>query len=282
MKKSHGERYPFAFVPYKVKQSTHRFRENSGRARGFKFTMLSCIAAYFCKSSEIIIPESGQGALGPALVPVGHAYEDYRNHPRFTSKMIDFFDALLGHKVHFSFPRIWYTKGETLKKHSELIGKSGHEPKSWHKTRSCWQQSRQVSVSGRRRQCGICAACMLRRLSVHASGLVEPPETYVWENLKATTFEEGAAKGFTSHTKALHEYAIAGALHLYHLAVLPDSSKHSDSIRRSAFQLAPLLGLSENEAEKKLFRLLRQHRLEWRNFVASLGSNSFIANWIQE
>ncbi len=38
------------------------------------------------------------------------------------------------------------------------------------------QSARQVSVNGHKRQCGICAACMLRRQSVHASDLSEVKE----------------------------------------------------------------------------------------------------------
>ncbi len=266
-------RQPFASVPYKVKSGRYRFHESSARSRGFTFAMLSGVAAYLTKASEIIVPESGQGALGPALVPTGHAYEDYRNHPRFTEKMADFLSALLNHQVQFSFPRIWYTKGETLKEYADHFGDA------WSDTRSCWQQSRQVSVNGSRRQCGICAACMLRRLSVHAAGLTEQAETYVWENLSASTFEEGAAVGFAKMTGALREYAIAGTLHLKHLAALLETPEHTESIRRNAAQIAPVLSISQEEAEAKLGRMLTCHTLEWRNFVNSLGSESFVAKW---
>ena len=86
---------------------------------------------------------------------------------------------------------------------------------SWNTTWSCWQQNRHSSVAGRKRQCGVCAACFLRRLSVHAAGLEEVPETYVWENLSARSFEAGAASAFSRITTAHREYAIAGALHYY-------------------------------------------------------------------
>lgn len=268
------ERQPFATVPYKVGRSGHRFPESSARSRGFKFMMLSGIAAYLSKGSEVIIPESGQGALGPALVAVGQSYEDYRNHPRFAAKMTDFLSALLVHKVRFTFPRIWYTKGETLREYVECV------KDSWADTRSCWQQSRQVSVNHHLRQCGICAACMLRRLSVHAAGLAEPPETYVWESLSAKTFEQGAAKGFTSFTRALHEYALAGTLHMDHLAAVAGSPLHAETIRRTAAQIAPTLGLSAQQAEEKLCRMLHQHGQEWNAFIESLGTDSFVAKWV--
>ena len=260
---------PFASVPYSVKQNRFRFVESSARSRGLKFTILSGIAAYLTKASDIVMPESGQGAMGPVLVPVGHAYEDYRNHPRFTEKMAQFLSALLNHKVNFSFPRIWYTKGQTLKEYANIFGDT------WSDTKSCWQQARQVG----KRQCGICAACMLRRMSVHSAGLKEKTETYVWENLGSAIFEQGAAHDFEQITRSLREYAIAGTLHMDHLAAIPGSPQGTASSRRCASQIAALLGLSQQEAMKKMDSLLSRHALEWRGFVESLGANSFVAKW---
>jgi hypothetical protein len=123
---------------------------------------------------------------------------------------------------------------------------------------------------------------MLRRLSVHAADLKESRETYLWESLDAATFEGGAAKSFDKRkmTKALREYAIAGTLHLDHLAGLRKSALHAGSIKRQAYQLAKSRGLSLEEAEASLDRLLSKHESEWRSFVRSLGNKSFIRNWV--
>jgi 7-cyano-7-deazaguanine synthase in queuosine biosynthesis len=268
------ERGPFTTVPYEVKTGK-RSGETTVRSRGFKFATVSGIAAYLVHASEIIVPESGQGALGPVLVPTGQGYEDFRNHPLFTDRMERYFKALFGADIHFKFPRLWFTKGETLAAYAESYG-----PKAHVDAQSCWQQNRHVSVDNRRRQCGICAACMLRRLSVHAAGLKEPRETYLWENLNTATFEEGAAKSFDKMTKALREYAIAGTLHLDHLAGLRSSALHAGTIKRQAHQLARSRGLAPEEAEANLDRLLSKHEAEWRSFVHSLGNKSFIRNWV--
>src|ERR1035441_4360769 len=181
-------RQPFTSVPYRVRPGARPFAESSARSRGFKFALISGLAAYLAKAHHVIVPESGQGALGPALVTVGQAYEDYRSHPSFTCRMEIFIKALLGHQVRYTFPQLWETKSETLRK---FINQT--ENPSWSATWSCWQQNRHSSVNGKRRHCGICAACMLRRLSVHAAGLAEPAEAYVWENLGATSFWQGAS-----------------------------------------------------------------------------------------
>jgi 7-cyano-7-deazaguanine synthase in queuosine biosynthesis len=270
-----GRLQPFTNVPYKVKSSERRFSESSNRSRGFKFSMIAGIAAYLADVDTVIVPESGQGALGPALIPVVQAYPDYRNHPRFTERMEKFLAELLGHHVSYVFPRLWYTKGETLK---AFVANSDVSIK-WDETISCWQQNRHVSVDGHRRQCGICAACMLRRMSVHAAGLAEPENHYVWENLRAANFEDGVPKSFTKITSALREYAIAGTMHMDHLAGLADTPRHQSTIRRNASQLAKSLDMTNEDAEMKLVSLLRRHRDEWRAFVGSLGPNSFICQW---
>lgn len=268
------QRQPFTSIPYSVHSGE---RESSARSRGFKFALISGIAAYLTKAHRVLVPESGQGALGPALITVGQGYADYRSHPLFTVRMAKLLEALLKYKVTFDFTQLWQTKAETLRDFAGSC-KGGD---SWSQTWSCWQQTRQVSVDGKKRQCGICAACLLRRMSVHAAGLNEAPETYVWENLGAAGFETGAAPSFpkTKITKAMHEYAIAGALHLDHLAQLRHSSSNAGMLDLFSFQLADSLGIDESETRGKLDRLLTQHETEWKAFMGSLGSNSFLVNW---
>ena len=269
---------PFASMPWRVSYGDIGSVEPSARSRGFKFALLSGIAAFLCRSGNIFLPESGQGALGPPLVPVGQAHPDLRSHPSFTDRMETLVSVLFGHTVCYEFPRLWRTKGETLAEFLEAC----LEDVKWAATRSCWQGARHASVSGSRRQCGICAACLLRRMSVHAAGRCEAPETYVWEDLTAARFEDAAARAFGNPKPrgALHEYAIAGVLHLDHLASLRQSAVDSVLLRKQIFLLSRSLGLNERETQTRLERLLRRHEEEWRSFVESLGPRSFVAQWI--
>ena len=271
-----GKKQPFTSVPYRVKPKTGGFVESSARSRGFKFATISGIAAYMVKAERVIMTESGQGSIGPVLVPVGQSYEDYRSYPLFTDRMETFLQALLGHRLKFVFPRLWNTKGETL----AAFVKECADGTSWETTWSCWQQNRHSSVAGRRRQCGICAACMLRRLSVHAAGLTEARDTYIWENLSASTFESGASPSFERITKAQREYAIAGALHLDHLATLQESPMNKGTIDLAAAQLSRSRGVPHNVTRTSLNRLLSQHESEWIRFLDALGPTSFVANWV--
>jgi 7-cyano-7-deazaguanine synthase in queuosine biosynthesis len=275
-KKLSRQRKAFTRIPYDISPGEKPFVESSARSRGFKFAVISGIAAYLSNASKIIVPESGQGALGPSLVTVGQAGEDCRSHPLFTRRMETFLKALLGHDVCYQFPQIWNTKAETLRQFVDECKDS-----SWEQTSSCWQQNRQSSVDGGWRHCGVCAACMLRRLSVHAAGLMEAKETYVWEDLSAPTFKAGAAAAFARRkiTPAMKEYAIAGALHLDHLAGMLDSPANAPKLDLAAYQLGESLGISEEQSRKNLDRMLHQHSREWKNFMASLGKNSFINDW---
>ncbi|MBI3329869.1 MAG: 7-cyano-7-deazaguanine synthase [Nitrospinae bacterium] len=274
-------REPFTSVPYKVCTGEQRRAESSARSRGFKFAMISGLAAYLSHAHRIIVPESGQGALGPSLVPVGQAYPDFRSHPAFAKRMERFLKALLEYHVRYEFPHIWHTKGETL---ARFINECAEGPMAWAETRSCWQQNRQIGVNGTARQCGICAACMLRRLTVHAAGQVEDKNTYVWEDLGADTFEAGVSPNFDKKkiTRVMEEYAIAGTLHLDHLAGLLDSPANASHVSLEMFRLHRSLGLPQSTVTKKLDRLLTQHKLEWESFMVSLGPTSFVAKWACE
>lgn len=274
--KTERKKMPFHAVPYMVKIAK-KDGESSARSRGFKFSLISAMAGYLIEVPVAIIPESGQGALAPVLLPVGHGYEDYRNHPAFTALMERFVYALLGYRFKYLFPRLWMTKGETLREFVDNC-EGGQQ---WSKTRSCWQNSRQIGFDGTRRQCGVCAACILRRLSVHAAGLKEGPDVYVWESLSTKTWKEGASKDFELFTNALRQYSVAGILHFEHLAGLQSRPDYQLTSRLNNFELAQSLGESPDSVSPKLDRLLRQHAKEWSAFTKDLGPKSFVRQWIR-
>lgn len=269
-------RIPFAAVPYKVKLDGYS-AERTARSRGFKFALVAAIGAYLIDAHTVIVPESGQGALAPAILPVGQGYADHRNNPVFSALMEKFIKAVLGHDVRYKYPRLWMTKGETLR---EYIDNCGPEAAMWASTRSCWQDSRQASVEGVRRQCGVCAACMLRRLSVHAAGETEVNEAYVWESLNVPTFNEGANANFHHITAALSEYALAGVLHFEHFASLRNNPQHGLLKRRAQNDLAQALREPVDVVSRNFDRLLQQHATEWRSFTNELDKNSFVRRWI--
>lgn len=266
----------FMSVPYRVRLHSGRAVESSARSRGFKFAVITGIAAALANVDRIVVTESGQGALGPILVTSGQSYPDYRVHPAFTRRIEALFKALAGKAPRYEYPRIWSTKGETIAAAQKLV-----QPPNWANTRSCWQGSQQVSFERKRRQCGICAACMLRRLSMHAAGVEEPAANYIWEDLSVPEIDKGAVAGFTLMTPSLREHAIAGVLHLDHLASLSGSAMHHRAVARVARETADALRMPSAEAEANLLALLARHRAEWLAFQESLGPRSFVAKLAQ-
>ena len=262
---------PFVSIPYRVRAKRH---EASGMSRGFKFAMISGLAAYLTGAKRIIVPESGQGALGPALVSVGHAYRDYRNHPLFAHRMERFLEALLEQPIRYEFPRLWHTKGETLARYIAIEGEG-----AWQSTKSCWRDSRWTSVGGSWRHCGVCAACMLRRVSVHAAGLSEPPETYVCTDMRAATLESALDPHFERRTSAYRDYAIAGIRHMDDLADMADDEARP-IVGRHAAMVGNVLRRAE-DVEDRLVGLLERHADEWKEFLRSLGADSFVKKWVR-
>jgi hypothetical protein len=262
----------FMTVPYEVKLDKRARVESSARSRGFKFAVITGIAAQLARVNRIVVTESGQGALGPILASTGQSYPDYRVHPAFTRRVEKVFELLTGSAPKYEYPRIWYTKGETLAEANALS-----IPPSWHDARSCWQDSRRVSFDGHRRQCGICAACMLRRMSLHRARIEEASSAYIWEDLAAPEIRDGAVAGFEHMSRAFEEYALAGILHLDHLAGLAGSNLHRRVVRRVAHETADALGGDMATGERQLGELLVRHRAEWLDFQLSLGSRSFVS-----
>jgi len=268
---THANGEPFVSIPYRVRAKHY---EPTAMSRGFKFTMISGLAAYLTSANKIIVPESGQGTLGPRLVSVGHAYHDYRNHPRFTRRMERFLEALLGQPIRYHFPRLWYTKGETLARYVAIDG-----DEHWRFTKSCWRDSRWSSVRGSWRHCGVCAACMLRRVSVQAAGLSEDPETYVCIDMSAATLESAVDPDVKNLNTAYRDYAIAGVRHMDDLAQMADRRERR-FVRRHGASLRRIPRVTE-DAARRLVRLLERHADEWKRYLNSLGAGSFVRHWIR-
>jgi hypothetical protein len=265
---------PFDRLPFDVKLGRKCY-EDSARSRGFKFAAVTAIAAQISNVSRILVPESGQGALGPVLLPLRNIYPDYRNHPTFFRKMEGFVEALLGASVVYEQPRLWHTKGQTI---AAFLSKPGVNVEQVIDTRSCWQQRFNVRIGGKMRQCGVCAACLLRRMSLHAANVKEPQENYTVANLQASRFADALPKRKSFRaTNTLYDYGYMGARHLEQLA---NFAEEPDSVLRPyALQLGDALELSINEVLKQLRGMLTQHSLEWAAFKASLGEKSFINLW---
>lgn len=262
---------PFDRLPFDVTVVPNN--EDSVRSRGFKFAAVTAVAAQLSNVRRIIVPESGQGALGPVLLPLLKIYPDYRNHPTFFRKMEGLIKALLGVNLVYEQPRLWHTKGQTI---AAFLAEPGVRPDQLINTHSCWQKRHNVHFAGTMRQCGICAACLLRRMSLQAAGIEEPPENYAISDLGAERFSDAIPNGFKA-TKTLHEYGYMGARHLQQLSDLAMAPDHR--LKPHAFQLSEALGDSLDEVMVALRGMLMEHSKEWSTFKQHHGEKSFLQLW---
>lgn len=264
---------PFDQIPFRVDVPSSR--ESSVRSRGFKFAAVTAIAAHLTGLNRIVVPESGQGALGPVLLPLHNVYADYRNHPTYFRKMERFIKAVLGHDVRYDQPRLWNTKGETISAFRRATNKAVDE---LFETRSCWQQRWNAKMDGKLLQCGLCAACLLRRMSMHAAEIEEPAHTYVIADLTVPAFRNalpGRSKVRLSRTMA--EYGSVGARHLQQLADMADLP--DADLKVHAFEIARATVEPQEEVLKKIRNMLLTHAKEWRAFMAAQGEQSFLRSW---
>ncbi|MBK6702844.1 MAG: ATPase [Caulobacteraceae bacterium] len=281
--KAQPRRVPFTPLPFKVKALPKIRHETSQRARGFKFAAASGLAASLANVSDIIVPESGSGALGPVLVRYGGMYSDFRNHPKFFRQMEAFLSALLGRQLNFKQPRLEMTKGESLLAYLDHT-RVNRDAATVGPSRGALllaETRHYVAVGdGTRRQCGVCASCMLRRLSMHVAGIEEASETYSWENLNAPDLVAAAPDKYKDKIgPAQRNYAIAGTLHLTHLAGFDRLTDYAGVTARHAREIADATGSDQATVKRWLDEFLQRHEVQWRDFLATLDAGSFVKQW---
>ena len=121
---------------------------------------------------------------------------------------------------------------------------------------------------------------MLRRVSVHAAGLNELPDIYVCTDMNAASLKDAVDPAFKRQSRAFEQYAVAGILHMDHLADMAGEDAQL-VVRRHAQYLASALGLSAEDVEKRLGDLLKRHAEEWKNYTSSLATRSFVRKWMR-
>jgi hypothetical protein len=114
---------------------------------------------------------------------------------------------------------------------------------------------------------------------VHAAGLEEDKGIYLWENLGAESLDAAAPAGLKRIETAQRHYALAGTLHLDHLAWLKKSPLGASVIQTNVVRLAESLKKPAAEVQSNLESLLSQHEKEWKSFVISLPPASFVRRW---
>jgi hypothetical protein len=242
--------------------------EPSFRSRSFLFLAVAAVVARLRGIRRILVPETGQGAIGAALTPIDEP-PAVGAHPRFTQEMTRLFELLWPDgTVRIEHPNLWLTKAQLLGNALSHVGHGGISPESVAATRSCTTRKLIANVDDR--ACGICPNCLTRRVALVNAGLaeLEQQEDLIWRDLGAPTLEAALSPDLHPFPVTPRHRTIAHAAVLVHddLAAL-SAADPFNKIPAEVRQVAQALQLSEQDVATRLSRLLRQHRDEWRFFL---------------
>lgn len=153
------------------KKAPHKYarKESSHRARSFLFMSFAAVAAVMYGLSDIFICENGVLSLN---VPISDARKGSRStrhaHPLYLFHFKRLIDALYGRSFNVQNPFFFWTKGEE----AQLLGTTNLYPLI-KDTVTCWGYPN-LTLGKPCNHCGHCLPCIVRRVSLIASGM----ETY--------------------------------------------------------------------------------------------------------
>lgn len=165
------------------KSITLKARESTHRARSFLFMSFAAVAAAVRGLSEIFIPENGVLSLN---VPISDARKGTRStrhaHPLYLSYFNELIDSLYERDFSVRNPFFYWTKREEV----ELLANAGLQS-TIRDTVSCWGYPNLTLRHKDSNHCGTCVPCLVRRVSMIATGLEEYDDHYVLD-----VFDAGA------------------------------------------------------------------------------------------
>lgn len=242
-------------------------KELTYRTRPFVFFSFAGIGAFVTGAEAVVIGESGQGALGPALVRYADEWPFRSTHPGFVSRIARYLELAFGSAIAFRMPQRWRTKGEVLLelKAAGLLGR-------WQDTSSC--SVRPVGKHGAS-VCGVCGGCMLRSLAVHSAGLAQPKLTVAFD---ARSGSDVAADGQVMSISERH-------MAVRSLGTMAELSRLVDGDRTRALLESESMLLNEPDpalAANLMHDLISRHAAEWHGFIASLPKRGWARRFVEQ
>ena len=232
--------------------------EPSQRARSFLFVSVGGVVAWATGSRRLELYESGVGAVNfPLLAGMEGSQATRSCHPHFLDLMTKLLTLAAEKPVEVVLPFKMLTKGEVTK---ALAGESLQELAV--STASC------VSYPIREKEaksCGVCPACLFRRVALHAAGIEETSGTYQCDLLKQHVWptpepEMKYLKAFLLMVEQLSEVD-EGRLP-------PLLSRH----------LADTKILANGQSERPYVELYGRYRQEWFSLLRQAKANG--AKWV--
>jgi len=247
--------------PLSVMMSTVRPKrlgpeESSQRARSFLFLSVGGVVAWATDSDHVELYESGVGAINVPLLASMEGSQATRScHPAFLREMATLLSLAAEKQIEFRLPFLEFTKGEIVQKLS-LLGLQSLA----RATVSCVSYPLRHLRDRGWKSCGVCPACVFRRLALHAGGIDESPEIYDLDLLDPVSDRMGPKK--LRYLKAfLLLVDQLGELDENRLPIVFDRHLRETGVLGSEISLASCLDL------------YRRYRKEWLAFLERARSN---------
>lgn len=212
--------------------------------RGLLFLSNAMVLASSMGHRQIFVPENGPLMINPHVSPLADPTKNA--HPYLLTTLERIYNQLTQAKVNIKPIFKDATKADLIRK---IRGAENVINQTW----SCFK------IQGQARMCGICFACLVRRLSAIAAGYKEPPGTYQFD-------------AFRIRRQAL------GASLITDLDILYDTLIYLEKILKDdSFVASELSMLPSNFFEDKI-RLIRNFSLDMflgiRGYLQTEGENN--------
>lgn len=248
--------------PIQVKMWTEGLRglsgwdEDSQRARSFLFVSVGGVIANAIGAATLELYESGLGAINvPLLAGMEGSQATRSAHPTFLKLMSHLLSLVSDTTISIQLPFARSTKGETVAALREL-GLADVAVSSV----SCVHFPVRISRGDKWTSCGVCPACIFRRVAMNAAGIDEPERTYQHDLLSSESCSIPKEK--------------FRCLMAYLVQIDGFSSLDQNKLPIVAQRHLRMTGLiASGDDGSEYFDLFRRYRGEWRGFLETARRN---------
>lgn len=266
---------PLVQIPLNIGQKETRnskFTETSFRSRSLTHFLVAGMVSALNNCNMVSIGEAFQGTVGVSLIDPYLGKENYGNHPILTNAISHLLRLIFDKDILFDFPNLWKTKGEVMSSFFQLSPTDDW----WNRARSCWRDQRTASFEGKLYECGVCANCLLTRMSLYTANRDRKSidSRYLAHNLSSLNFTDMFQLP-ESKLRKYHEKTFKESVHeLSRLANL-DMNDVSTTLERRVRCLSTEIGFSYSDALDRIQKAVSTYRREIFDFMGPLKGSYF-------
>ncbi|MFH1924307.1 MAG: 7-cyano-7-deazaguanine synthase [Planctomycetota bacterium] len=223
--------------------------ETTQRSRSFLFSTVGAVVASVLGASRVEVYESGIGAVNlPLQTGMVGSRATRSCHPYFFRTFSRLLPEVFGQPVEFVLPFVDCTKGEVVK----VLAEAGLEDCA-RSTISCVHYPLRDE---RFKRCGLCPACLFRRVALSSAGIREAENTYKWD-----VFRDDANSLPQDRLRFLKAFLIQ----ISSLSELDTPGKVPRQLSRHFYGTK---ALASGESVDSFVDVYRRYRQEWLSVIA--------------